>query len=149
MLIIKYWKSWFSKEDKHKYLLELTEQSIQQKSKSTSLKSNKLKQIEVLRKENEDLQLKLGTLQNQKAEIEFRESQLVERLKFVRGEVSANEMISRMCATGPDSIPFDNPSTCSTLWPIYLLYCNLRSACFGRSLAKCPFWIIKIPNGNQ
>ena len=92
----------------------MTEQSIQQKSKSTSLKSNKLKQIEVLRKENEDLQLKLGTLQNQKAEIEFRESQLVERLKFVRGEVSANEMISRMCATGPDSIPFDNPSTYST-----------------------------------
>ena len=61
------------------------------------------------------MQLKLGTLQNQKAEIEFRESQLVERLKFVRGEVSANEMISRMCATGPDSIPFDNPSTCSKL----------------------------------
>ena len=89
----------------------MTEQNIQQKSKSTSLKANKLKQIEVLRKENEDLQLKLGTLQNQKAEIEFRESQLVERLKFVRGDVSASEMISRMCATGPDQIPFDNPST--------------------------------------
>ena len=56
------------------------------------------------------MQLKLGNLQNQKAEIEFRETQLIERLKFVRGEVTASEMMAWMCATGPDSIPFDNPS---------------------------------------